>query len=307
MNATPDLPSNITVIERGWLSSNCIVVRGSARNALIDSGYCTHSTQTLALIQRCLGSAPLDELINTHLHSDHCGGNAALQARYPAVRTRIPPGQAQAVRQWDAVALSYAPTGQQCPRFRLDDVVEAGQELTLGEQLWQVHGAPGHDPHAVMLFEPQAGILISGDALWEHGFGVVFPELEGTQAFDEVRASLHVIEALEPRVVIPGHGKPFAHVAQSLTAARHRLDAFVAQPQKHAWYAAKVLLKFKLLEMQTLTMSELEAWIQATPYFGLVHSRYFRSTEFSLWQQELVRLLEHSGAACRQGDMLHNS
>ena len=38
---------------------------------------------------------PLDLLLNTHLHSDHCGGNAALQARHPGVRTLIPPGQAE--------------------------------------------------------------------------------------------------------------------------------------------------------------------------------------------------------------------
>ena len=34
----------------------------------------------------------------------------------------------------------------------------------------------GHDPHSVILFEPQDRILISADALWEAGFGVIFPD-----------------------------------------------------------------------------------------------------------------------------------
>jgi glyoxylase-like metal-dependent hydrolase (beta-lactamase superfamily II) len=44
----------------------------------------------------------------------------------------------------------------------------------------------GHDPHSVILFEPVSRVLISADALWERGFGVIFPELEGVEAFDEV-------------------------------------------------------------------------------------------------------------------------
>jgi hypothetical protein len=33
-------------------------------------------------------------------------------------------------------------------------------------------------------------VLISADALWENGFGVVFPELEGDDAFAIVAATL---------------------------------------------------------------------------------------------------------------------
>jgi len=53
-------------------------------------------------VDSALQGRPLDLLLNTHLHSDHCGGNAALQARYPALQTLIPPGHADYVRVWDA-------------------------------------------------------------------------------------------------------------------------------------------------------------------------------------------------------------
>ena len=95
------LPTGVSVLERGWLSSNNILIQGadsSSSCALIDSGYCTHAAQTLALVDSALQGRPLDVLINTHLHSDHCGGNAALQARYPALQTYIPPGHAEYVR-----------------------------------------------------------------------------------------------------------------------------------------------------------------------------------------------------------------
>ena len=101
----PSLPAGVVLFERGWLSSNNLLLtdpRGAGPAALVDSGYCTHAAQTLALLDQALGGAPLDRLLNTHLHSDHCGGNAALQQRYPALQTAIPPGQAPAVRDWDA-------------------------------------------------------------------------------------------------------------------------------------------------------------------------------------------------------------
>lgn len=301
------LPTDIHVFERGWLSSNNILLCGPEATALVDSGYMTHAPQTLALVESALRGRSLDMLVNTHLHSDHCGGNAALQATYPALRTLIPPGQAQYVRAWDANALTYTPTGQSCAPFRFDGLLAPGSEIRLGQRHWQVHAAPGHDPHSVILFEPTLRLLISADALWESGFGVIFPELEGRQAFDAVARTLDLIESLAPTLVIPGHGSVFANVQASLEGARQRLTGFVARPEKHVRHALKVLLKFKLLELQALEFSALQAWAGRTPYFGLMHQRHYAQLDFSPWFEALVDELVRVGAARRAGMMVHNA
>ena len=300
------LPPEITVFERGWLSANNILFIGQRDTALVDTGYCSHAEQTVALVQGGLQGRALDRVLNTHLHSDHCGGNAALQKAWPGALTAIPPGQAAHVRHWDPYALSYTPTGQECPAFRFDSLLEPGSSVLLGDKPWQVHAAPGHDPHSVVLFEPQGRVLISADALWENGFGVVFPELEGEDAFAEVAATLDVIEKLAPRVVIPGHGPVFADAPRAIATARKRLDGFVRHPTKHALYAAKVLLKYKLLEWQQISMADLTAWVQATPYFGMLHQRHFGDQPEAVWLQSLADDLVRSGAALRRGEMLHN-
>ena len=291
------LPPGVTVFERGWLSANNILFKGPEGSALVDSGYCSHADQTVALVRRALADRPLDRLINTHLHSDHCGGNAALQAAFPRVETWIPPGLKQAVRDWDLVALTYAPTGQSCPRFRVEGLLEPGTQVLLGETEWQVHAAPGHDPHSIILFEPQLRVLISADALWENGFGVVFPELEGEEGFADVAATFDLIEALAPQTVIPGHGAVFSDVAAALQVARKRLDGYRSDPSWHAAHAARVLLKFKLLEVQSISMTELQEWAGRTPYFDLVFARYFGNAQFLVWLQSLVAGLVKSGAA----------
>ena len=302
----PLLPKDISVFQRGWLSSNNILIRGQGSTALIDSGYVTHAPQTLALVESALAGRELDLLVNTHLHSDHCGGNAALQARYPELKTLIPPGLADHVRAWDTYALTYAPTGQNCPQFVFNEVLQPGSEITLGSTPWQVHAAPGHDPHSVILFEPASRLLVSADALWERGFGVVFPELEGVGAFDAVGATIDLIEALKPAVVIPGHGPVFSDAPAAIAFARERLRGFVAKPDKHIRHAVKVLLKFKLLELQSITIADFLAWAQSTPYFLEIYQRHFSGLDFALWVDELIADLVRAGAAARDGMVVRN-
>ncbi len=307
MAQTIRLPAGITVFERGWLSSNNILVQDRRHAALVDTGYCTHSEQTVALVRQALGAKPLDMLVNTHLHSDHCGGNAAVQSAWPHIRTLIPPGQAPHVRDWDPVALTYEPTGQQCPRFHIEGLLEPNSELVLGGRPWQVHSAPGHDPDSLILFEPRSRVLISADALWENGFGIVFQELEGERAFEGVGKTLDLIESLRPAIVIPGHGKVFENVALSLANARRRLDGFVRDPRKHAAHAAKVLLKFKLLELQRLRLTDFVQWAAATPYFCLVRNRWFADLDMATWIERLAGELTQSGAATREGEYVLNA
>jgi glyoxylase-like metal-dependent hydrolase (beta-lactamase superfamily II) len=306
MNNAITLPPAITVLERGWLSSNNILIQGRSSTALIDSGYCTHAPQTLALVQAALQGRTLDVLVNTHLHSDHCGGNAQLQAHYPALQTMIPPGHSEHVRNWDPNALTFVPTGQNCPAFTFDTLVP-GTELRLGDMTWQVHAAPGHDTHSVILFEPASRTLVSADALWERGFGVVFPELEGIEAFAAVGDTLDLIEQLAPQIVIPGHGPAFSDLDAALGTARKRLAGFVHQPEKHITYAAKVLLKFKLLEAQSLDLSAFITWADTTPYFRLIFNTHFANREFSVWVEQLIADLVRSGAAVREGPKITNA
>lgn len=308
MNASHvQLSADIHVLERGWLSSNNILLLGRDHAALVDSGYGAHAPQTVALVAATLAGRSLDVLVNTHLHSDHCGGNAALQQHYSGLQTLIPPGLSRHVEDWDPVALTFAPTGQTCPQFRFDDVMTPGSTLKLGDRLWQVHAAPGHDTHSVILFEPQTRVLLSADALWERGFGVVFPELEGQDAFEAVGETLNLIESLAPAVVIPGHGPVFSDVTRALNNARARLDSFVTQPARHIQYAVKVLLKFKLLEVQALPFPALLAWAQASAYFGLIHQREFAHVSFAVWLAGLVDDLVLSGAAARDGVLVKNA
>jgi glyoxylase-like metal-dependent hydrolase (beta-lactamase superfamily II) len=292
------------VLERGWLSSNNILFIDEDQTALVDSGYQTHAAQTLALIEHALQGRPLDRLINTHLHSDHCGGNALLQQTY-ACRTTIPEKETDKVRFWNEDELSFSATGQKCERFTFDDTLSAGDELQLGGLAWQALGAPGHDPHSLMLYCASEGILISADALWENGFGVIFPELEGESGFMEARATLELIASLDVRLVIPGHGAPFTDVARALQTAFSRIDYLASNPVANAQNAVKVLLKFLLLERQSIPLADVPHILSKLRLFNAANERYLHQAPQELSQWAIAQLVR-AKAAHIAGDALVN-
>ncbi len=255
------------VLVRGWLSANNIVFHQQGQGQVVDTGYISHADQTLALVDRALAGQPLADVINTHLHSDHCGGNAALAQRWPGLRITVPAASRAKLLPWDDSLLSYQETGQRCAPFTPQAFLDDGDTLQLGGRPWQVHAAPGHDPDAVLLFEPETATLISGDALWQQRLAIIFPELADEPGFDAAAQVLDRIEALRPRLVLPGHGEPFTDVASALAASRQRLAAFMAAPQRHRAHAARALVVYHLLEHRRRPRQALVDWIASTPIF----------------------------------------
>jgi glyoxylase-like metal-dependent hydrolase (beta-lactamase superfamily II) len=298
------LPPGIEVFERGWLSANNILHFGESDVSLVDSGYHAHQNLTVSLVENALEKhslSGLTKVVNTHLHSDHCGGNAALAKAFDC-EIYIPAAEELAVKNWDQNLLSYENLGQECPRFTHQGRLIPGQEILLGRYTWQILAAPGHDPHSVMLYQSEHHILISADALWEEGFGVIFPELWGEPGFEEVAQTLDLIETLPVSVVIPGHGKPFVDIAKSLATARSRLDYLASDLDRNARHGAKVLLKYRLLEWRKQNIDLVNEWIASTPALvSAANILNMEMNEFVLW---LPKSLVKSGAAKVEGGYL---
>ncbi|QWE09013.1 MBL fold metallo-hydrolase [Polynucleobacter ibericus] len=298
------LPPGIEVFERGWLSANNIFHFGEEDVSLVDSGYCAHQNLTLDLVHNALKKhelPKLNKLVNTHLHSDHCGGNAALEEAF-GCKIYIPAAEEVAVKNWDSTLLSYDNLGQECPQFTHHSLLIPGQEILLGRYLWKILSAPGHDPHSVMLYQVEHRVLISADALWEEGFGVIFPELWGEAGFEEVAQTLDLIESLAVDLVIPGHGAPFMDVAKALATARSRLDYLASDPDRNARHGAKVLLKYRLLEWRNRDINQVNGWIAKTP--ALISAAKLLNMDMDEFVQWLPKALVKSGAAKLDGDTL---
>lgn len=219
------------------------------------------------------------------------------------MKTYVPASQLAAVNAWDMSSLSYQDTGQRCDRFLADGGLKPGDALPIGRFDWEIHPAPGHDPDAVMLFEPEHRVLVTADALWNDGFGVVFPELVGTSAFEEVSATLERIRGLQPRLVVPGHGALLQDVEDALQRAHMRLSRMREQPDRHARHALKVLLKFHLMEVGQLSVGALRSWSREARLLRSLHERWADAVDFDLWIEQALTDLALAGAIKREIDV----
>ena len=96
----------------------------------------------------------------------------------------------------------------------------------LGE--WQVIETPGHAPSHVCLHQPERRLLISGD----HLLGRVSPYFDQGHTPDPVGEfldSLGKVDALDARLCLAGHGRPFTdvhgHVEANRAMVAERLEA----------------------------------------------------------------------------------
>lgn len=287
------LEANITVIERGWLNCNQIVLTSSNENVLIDSGYGTHAATTLSVVEESLKGATVHRLINTHCHSDHMGGNRALRERY-ACRVTIPAGEVKHVVPWTAQSCWSEEMDQYVEQFEFDDTMIDGDTFRAGGVTWEAIAAPGHDMDALMFWCASKRILISGDALWERGMGFVWPSNAGNNSNSNIHEAFQtfsVVEALQPAIVIPGHGAPFSDVKASLAFNRAKLDALANDPQKAARNVAKSLFVFALLDKQQMPASALADYLSSVPTYRKLDDEFLHlgvDELAALMQRELI-------------------
>lgn len=284
---TTRLPASLHVLERGWLSANNILCFDGDQATLVDSGYVTHAEQTVELVRHALNGKSLARLVNTHSHSDHIGGNAALKAAF-GCRIDVPTGLHAAIAEWDEDALLLSPLGQQGARFQHDGLLAAGSEIVMGGLVWQALAVPGHDMEALAYYSPDERILISGDAFWENGFGVIFPELLGeADGLASTAATLEMLSRLAIDTVIPGHGRPFGNVDAAFERAFRRLNQFRDNIQQLAWHAIKVIVSFAMLEKQRVARPDFPAFVLGLPFAVDVNTRFL-----SLSEERLVNGVE---------------
>jgi len=301
------LAPNVTVIERGWLNCNQVVLASPTQNVLIDSGYGRgrHATDTLKFVDQALNGAPLHWLINTHCHSDHMGGNRAVRQQYDC-RVTIPFGEVKHVVPWTAQSCWSEQMDQYAEPFQFDDTMVAGDSFDAGGLHWQAHAAPGHDMDALIFFAPEAGIVITGDALWEKGLGFIWPERAGPTRSEYVlgaHAALDTIEKLKPKIVVPGHGAPFTDAAKAIADARSKLDAFERDSVKNARHVAKIMFVFALLDKESMPVADVPAYLESVPVYRQLREQFLGGSNDELVRQMLDGLVA-SRAVVVEGGVL---
>ncbi len=300
------LPPNISFIERDWLSANHVMFRDGENATLIDSGYGKFNDVTLTKVDEVLGSwegPSLDRIINTHIHSDHIGGNADLQRAHPGCSITVPVDEQPALVNWDAPEqmLSYA--DQECERFAWDDVIEPGQQIQLGGETWHAVATPGHDMGSLVFYSPKLRVLISADALWENGYGFVPPQAIDAKPLAAQRATFNRLAELDVALVIPGHGPMFRDYAGALARANAKLEAFAADDMKIVRNVVKGMFIYSMMWREAMAFADVPAYVSRIGVHRDYNAQFFRMSD-EAYADWIINEAVRTGKVCVDGAML---
>ena len=154
-------------------------------------------------------------IANSHGHIDHIFDDA------PLMRGS---GAPLAIHPDDAYRLD----GRNSYGFELEAVtatvdLREGEQLRIGDLVWDVLHLPGHTEGSVCLYEERAGLLLSGDVLFAGAYGRT--DLAGGSDEQMVASLARLSRALPDGVrVLPGHG-PETTVGRELPWLRRVADA----------------------------------------------------------------------------------
>ncbi len=282
------LPPDIVFIERDWLSANHIMFHDGDTATLIDSGYGKFTDVTLKKVDAVLrtwGDTSLDRIINTHIHSDHIGGNAELQRLHRGCSITVPVDEQPALVNWDAPEQMLTYADQEAERFAWDDVIEPGQAVRLGGESWQAIATPGHDMGSLVFYSPKLRILISADALWENGSGFIVPQAIDPKPLAAQRATFARLAELDVALVIPGHGPMFTDFSGALKRAGDKLELFAGDDLRIAKNVVKTMFIYAVMWRGSLLLSDIPAYLDRIGVHRDYNARFFKfgSEAFAAW------------------------
>ena len=93
----------------------------------------------------------------------------------------------------------------------------------------------------------------------------------------------------------------------ALGEARRRLQRFRHDPVGHARHAAKVLLKFHLMEVHEQRLDALQTWAANTPLHAAVWARHFSQASLTDWTLGIAGELANSGALTMDGPCIRDA
>jgi glyoxylase-like metal-dependent hydrolase (beta-lactamase superfamily II) len=217
-----------------------VYVVDAAEPAIVDTGTGRNHDLVLdALAELDIAPDDVRHVLLTHAHLDHAGGAGYLAEVCPNATVRLhEAGAPHLVDPERLVAGTKEAVGDQwafyadpvpIPEARVDSLV-GGDEIDLGDRSLSVHHAPGHAPHQTTFFDPDDGVLFTGDAA-----GINVPgrdtlketspppqfDLEG--CLDDVRA----IEAIDPDTLCFGHFGSVAYRPELMTMYKRTLVEWV--------------------------------------------------------------------------------
>jgi len=185
----------IKMIHLSDLDSNIYLI---GNDTIVDSGTGLNFVRLYDVFKMLkLDFDSINNIVNTHMHWDHIGGNGF----FSNAKIHIHERDAPVLEKGDASMCNASYFSGKMKPMKVFRKLKEGDEIAG----FKVIHTPGHTQGSICLFDPKDKILISGDTVFSDGVGRT--DLPGGSEAD-LDKSMQKIAALKMDKILPGHGEP---------------------------------------------------------------------------------------------------
>jgi len=191
----------ITIPGREY-DSNVYVVVGKIPT-IIDTGTGFYTRIILETIQKIVNLEQIQQILLTHEHYDHIGGaQDILQASKGSAKIFAHKDVVSKLKEGKSTFAEML--GGTMPKLTVDVPLSGGEQLTIGDSLFEVLITPGHSIGSLCFYSKKNEVLFSGDTIFsDGGFGRYdFPGGD----FNTLLNSIEKLAELDVTNLYPGHG-----------------------------------------------------------------------------------------------------
>lgn len=294
--------SKLIFFERTFPSANMVLINDE-KPTLFDTGFGSDIEETKKLIERAgVNPEDLHLIVNTHYHADHAGGNHHLQKEF-GIEIATHRWEAKMINGVDREIGSAEYLDQPLEQYKINHMLEDGDEINTGEKTFSVIHTPGHTLGHLSFYDEVDEVLIVGDLFHKNDVGWINIFREGVSGVHRSIESLRRLYELPIKEAYSGHGSKITEPKQSIERAIERLKRWALNPESIGWHACKRIYSYTLIIENGMHKDEIEQYLLVQNWFQDI-SRYIFGSKPEEFVHELIHEMVRSRAAVWEGDML---
>lgn len=183
-----------------------LVDEATKQCAIVDAGMLQKEEEDAVVKFIADNHLSLTQLINTHLHMDHCFGVNFLKDKY-GVTLAANPGDQPLGSNFAAQLTRFGIKPDGHKNVEIDIPLHTGDIINIGESQLEVIEVPGHTPGGIALYCKDQNFVLVGDSLFAGSIGRT--DLPGGDHATLIRAIQNGLMTLpDNTTVLSGHGEP---------------------------------------------------------------------------------------------------
>ena len=194
-----------------WNKANIWIFQGTTLDVIIDTGIGLWNLPEYLKSSKIIGDRPV-LAVATHIHFDHTGGIHQFddcgihEAEADALAAGDQYLACSAVRNSDLAKkpyIGFSPENYKVKAVRPSRVLKDGDIIDQGNRQLHVLHTPGHTKGSICLFEPNEGVLFTGDTIYDS----ILLDFVPTSCIPDYVDSCHKLKEICPKlkIVCPGH------------------------------------------------------------------------------------------------------